>query len=368
MERQVGQPFTIKVPNGKKYMFDINLSGEQKPRVEVQLLNGNPTPKDAILEQMADQAIKLDLNQFNAGDTIKVVIHEDGGALSNFALEQQQSRSFRDYILEEKKKLYPSFNFKRAICFDQCFYTRGFGFIEIARDLESREQANLAQTHDLFSGVGFGAILAAWYAAGRSTGDLHLWWGKELKAATKGGLHYLRTGQRKPKKLEKALRKAFRTNGRDMLMNELSKELYIPAIDISDRVMPITKKVFPMMPVYQALLCTVLDPINFDTRPIAKGFSIMDLRFKSSVKFISKNNGLITRITCPKRIYDHVNKNRTSQNLAIIAQENWLDDEGSTGNNIIVYEAKPIDEVKRFDHRKKYIEAAIFSGKGIVNV
>jgi hypothetical protein len=369
MEQVVGRPFTIKVPNGKKKLVEINLSGERAPRVEVQLLNSNPTKKEIIVDQMTEQALKLDLNSFQPNDTLKLVIHEDGHPIANYMIEQKSSQDFRESIIEGRKKLFIRHNYKRAICFDQCFYTRGFGFIEIARDLEAKEQANLAGTYDLFSGVGFGAIIAAWYAAGRSTYDLSLWWGKELRKATRGGLKYLRTGQRNPKKVERALRKAFKVNGRDMLMGQLSKELFIPAMDISGRTLLITKKELPVMPVYQALMCTVLDPIDFDTKPIAKGYSIMAGDFtRSSVSFLINNTGLVTNITCPQRIYNHNQRTRSLQNIAVIMKEHLLGSGRRPSNNLVAYEAKPIDAVKRFDSRKKYIEAAIMSGKEVVNV
>lgn len=369
MEQVVGRSFTIKVPNGQRKLVDINLSGERAPRVEVQLLNGNPTKKEVEIEQMTEQNLRLDLSAFRPNDTLKLAIHEDGNAIASHIIDQRNSQNFREFVTTEKKKLFIKDNYRRAICFDQCYYTRGFGFIEVARDLESKESANLASTYDLFSGVGFGAILAAWYAAGRSTHDLTLWWGKELLSATKGGLKYLRTGQRNPNKIEKALRKVFRINGRDMLMGQLSKELFIPAMDISGRTLPITKKSKPMMPVYQALMCTVLDPIDFDTKPIAKGYSIMAGDFsRSSVNFLVGNGGLITNIASPQRIYDHKQRGRTLQNMAVIMKEHWMGSGRRPSNNLVVYEIKPTDEVKKFDNRKQYIEAAIMSGKGVVNV
>jgi hypothetical protein len=366
--RQLGQPFSIVVPNGKKKIEHFPFSGEKEASVKVLSVNGAETRKNATMIACdQSQSAQLIFNQFEPGHKLILVVQEDGEVLTRFFEGQVKGQNHRAYIEGQTEKLYPEFKHKSCLAIDQCFYIRGFGIIELAKDLDLKFQCHLSKQYDMFSGIGYGAIIAAWLASGKSLLDLKEWWEKDLRKAVTG-LSFSQDGRRNPRKLINTIRKAFLVNKRDLTLAELEKDLFLPCMDISQRPLAIHRKAFPVMPVYQAIACSLIDNERFKSKPMVKGYSVMMGDFvKSPVNFFKNSNIVVTNLSCPSRMYDHGKKKRSLQQMAIIRKEIAFSREHKERRNLIEYLCHPIDGAKSFDTRKKAIEAAIHSGKGVIN-
>jgi hypothetical protein len=357
---EIGKPFSVKIPNSRALIVEGNFSGEREANCYP---SDNRLPNQSI--EVAGQQAAITFDGIPIGSAVELTIQEDGAVLVPFLREHEESLSFRETVEAQYKNLFPTFS-GQALVFDQCYYTRGLGLIEIASSLESKLTQTLNSYYSVFSGVGYGAIIALWASRGGNMADLKNWWLTDLKKATRG-VSLFGSGRRNPNKLIKAIRKLFQELGDDLYLSDLKTDVFIPCIDISGRALPLTAKAFPRLKIYEAIACTILDPVEFNTNAFMEGYSLMAGDFvKSPVRYLAHNSGLkITNIFSPARVYDHSSNKRSLQNMAIIQKETQFKLEEKNGN-ITRYECKPIDNVRKFDKRSEALQAAIFSGQGIV--
>lgn len=361
---EVGKPFVAVIPNGLKLAVQANLSGTRQPTCQIISSNSWEDPKVAFIGQ--DLIIHF-VPGTPPGQSVELVIRENGPWITEEQVEAQQASTFRTSVEQSYNRLFPALPSGKAMTFDQCFYTRGVGQCKLAEDVESLN-GPLYKNFQVFGGCGFGAIIAAHFAAGGDAKTIAAWWSKDLKKSLKSFGAFIK-GRKNPRALIKVLKSHFTLNSRPILLMDLKADIYIPVSDINGKSFAITKKTMPSMPVYEAVMCSVLDPIEFETKPYIKGMGILigDL-YKSPDWLIYKSNNAlkITSIGAPSRLYNHGTKKRSRENLSLIIKENFhrIEQDRSKGLNVNRLECFPIDHIHKFDFTARGYNAAYNSALG----
>lgn len=369
---KIGKPFTVVVPSdgGGRLYIKTDATGSHKANVDlVRIQKGSG--KNPIIEMHGQDGLLI-VEDFAPSSVLVLVVRENGDRLTGIQDNTENDSTFREIIELAYNDLFPDFKtINNAIVFDQSFYTRALGQIELAKSIESVQAGKLLGVYDLFSGVGFGAIMAAWAACGGEMSFLSDWWATKLKKAMKSNLSILRTSRRSQGPVRKAVRKLFKQNGRDLTFGDLQKDLFIPYMDISGRTIAFRKEDHQGTPIYIAVLGSLLDPDLFNTKPIVDKFrgekyGISAGSFvKSPRNFIQKNNPSIvcTEIGSPARIYNHKQDKKPAIAVAGIYKEIAFRSEERSGHNTIFHLANPIDGIRKIDLRKKATNLAIQSGQ-----
>lgn len=278
---------------------------------------------------------------------------------------------FRGEIEEGKKKLFPVLNHASCISFDQSYFTRTIGQLNI--------QAELGNDFSLFSGAGFGVIQAFSGALGRNTERLASWFTRGLRdsihksVVAKAGevvasFMFEYDGQRlRTKPIINAIRKHFSDNGRDLLIRDCNKDVFIPIMDISGRIKVVNKKDYPNLPIYRAISAALFDPIFFKTKPEVQGLGVLNGDIaKNNAAFIRKNNPTlnIVSVGSPVRLFDKGETliNRDDLSLLISDQKHITDLLVDIGGPYKRYQCSPIDECYQFATDRRSMELALSSG------
>jgi hypothetical protein len=368
----VGKKFTVRVPNGRALPIESNFSGTQRPTVTI---TSSISYKPPVLSYTGQVAIIHFDNSTPIGAAVELLILENGEYLNHaFKAKVTKSKAFRNEVEDSYKLLFPSFDFPNALTFDQSYWTRGIGQIEILKKLRDKSNGELWKDFSLFAGVGFGGIQALFVASGKSIDELGIFWMGPLKKALSQPKSAI-TGQRSPAPIEKVLKKVFnnKQSKREMLLMDLKREVFIPLMDINGKCLAITKKAFPMMTVAEAAFLSCIDPLEFKTKPKIKGYSVTDSSFIKNPDTLLKVNSprmMQTSIGSPNRMVNHGNKQRTLENMALINKEQshrlTLMNQELGGIKRTRYECSPIDQFKKFDFSNKAINAAINSAFEVV--
>lgn len=278
---------------------------------------------------------------------------------------------FRGEVEEGRKALFPVLHVANCISFDQSYFTRTIGQINI--------QEKLGNNYTLFSGAGFGAIQAFWGALGRDAEDLMKWFINDLKKAIhKGparktsefviGVLFERDGKRlDPSRAKKVIKKLFKKGKGDLLVRDCNKDIFIPIEDISGRIKVVTKETYPDLPIHRVVSAAVFDPIFFKTKPTVQGLGVLNGDIaKNNNYFLRKNNPHlnITSVGCPVRLFDKGSSKISREDLAlkISDRKHETDLMVEIGGSYKRYQCKPIDEVYQFATGQKSIELAFASG------
>jgi hypothetical protein len=364
---QVGKKFLVKVPNGLALNVEVNLSGTRRPTVEIV---NSATIKQPSISYSGQRATIHFAQGTPLGASLELLVLENGVYLDPEFVEQvEQSKAFREEIEELLDQLYPVLNVSSAMTFDQCYWTRGVGQIEIIKALEIK-QGDLWRQYQVFGGMGFGAIQALALAFGCSADDLDNFWMGPLKSSLSQAKASI-TGQREPAPVKRALAKFFRGQKTkiDPTLKDLRAEVFIPLMDINGKPLVITKAKYPMMRIADAAALACLDPIEFKMKAQVGGYSIIGTPLAKSVDYMltHNNKGLKpVSVGCPSRIIDYGNKPRSVENLAIINQDRIMRLSMQEPVARVRYECGPIDMFRKFDFGKKAISAAINSAYGVV--
>jgi hypothetical protein len=365
-EIQIGKKFTFAVPNTLVRSVSGNFSGD---KVRAEVLNSHKTDRVSI------EPVKIEVNgsecklHFRGGtqnSPVEIILHED---MSENRIEE--ACNLREEIANSYKKLLIPFPMaSNALTFDQSYYTRGLGQLQVAAALERNLGKNLAGEYNLFSGMGFGAIMAAYFALGKDTSSLKEWWARKLNKAVKSGMSEIVNGRKSPRKVKSALRKLFLDETkRPLLMSDLQKHLVLYLKDINGCIVMIDSNKYPSMPVWEAVSWAALNPIDFNTNPQIAGKALLIGDFEKSPDSLLRlgNNHLrITSICSPVRVYNHGKRKRSMENLAMIMKEVNFQKEQNSDLGVTKLECSPIDNIKKYDTSRKGLTAAIHSANGVL--
>lgn len=278
---------------------------------------------------------------------------------------------FRGIVEEGRRSLFPVLNVANCISFDQSYFTRTIGQLNI--------QERLGNNFSLFTGSGFGAIQAFWGALDRDVEELTQWFLNDFRntmhkglfkktGETFAGLMFEHDGKRlNPSGPKKAIRKLFKKGEGDLLVRDCKKDIFIPIEDISGRVKIVTKATYPDLPIYLVLAASVFDPIFFKTKPIVEGLGVLNGDVaKNNSAFLRKNNPHlnITSVGSPVRLFDKGTATITREDLAlkISDRKHETDLMVEISGSYKRHQCSPIDECFQFATDQKSMELAFASG------
>jgi hypothetical protein len=199
---EIGRPFSLKVPNGRRQNIKVVLGNVRKPTVSVigshrkvktPTLTINPVSTD----NEYSGAIEFHENT-PIGERLEMVAYENGAYFNHAdqaALEKAQS--FRQEIQSSYDNLYPEFNLSKACTFDSSAWTRSIGQIQIANQLERKLGHELYKEFPIFAGCGLGVIQALHFANGGNAGTLAQWWLSKFKKSLGNGISTVLGDQRR---------------------------------------------------------------------------------------------------------------------------------------------------------------------------
>jgi len=280
---------------------------------------------------------------------------------------------FRSEIKESQRQLTPILNHRNCLSFDQSYFTRTIGQIEIQKKIST-------SGIDLFSGAGFGSLQAFWGALGWNPNDLQKFFCIKLRDAIKKGIvrkmYEITTSvlidskyeRLATKYIEAELKKVFSVKKRPLTLRDCTKDVFIPIQDISGRTMIITKQNYPNMPIYVAVGASLFDPVFFETK---KHFNHMGVLNGDVVKnndfLINKNNPNMNMVSvgCPVRIFDKGFDRISRSDLALKISDQKHETDLIMSSMIDAkykrYQCHPIDEVYQFAYHDNAIELAMGS-------
>jgi hypothetical protein len=279
---------------------------------------------------------------------------------------------FRGQIKKSQEKLFPILKHGNAISFDQSYYTRTLGQLQIQKSLEEKH-GRLSDVFSLSTGAGFGALQALWLALGEDTEELiHHFCNGIRKAVSPSTvkkipafIFSMDTDRLNPKYLDKAFKNIFKK----AKVRDLKTDIFIPIMDVSGRVQVFTKSNFKSELLSDIAFCAVPDPVFFKLKPYKNGMGVLNGDIaKNNDVFIRKNNPSIniTSVGSPVRYYDkgYSHMNRETLSLKISDQKHqtdlWFADEMNGPRTR--HECKPIDEVYYFSVKQSQMEKALDSG------
>lgn len=363
---QVGKEFTFSIPNSCEKTVEGNFAGGA---IRAEVLNSNKTDPisiNPVAIKVDGSTCKMNFKKGTGNKAVKMILHE---SMTDERI--QEASNLREEIFNSYQKLLIPFPMaSNALTFDQSYYTRALGQLQIAANLERNNGKKLADTYDLFSGMGFGSIMAAYFALGKDTSHLKEWWARKLNKAVKSGLSEITNGRKSPRKVKTALRKLFLDEAkRPLLMGDLQRHLVLYLKDINGCIIIIDSKKYPSMPIWEAVSWVALNPIDFNTKPQIESKALLIGDFEKSPDALLRlgNNHLrITSICSPVRVYDHGKRKRSMENLAMIMKEVNFQKERVNSIGVNHLECSPIDNIKKYDTSRKGLAAAIHSANGVL--
>lgn len=282
------------------------------------------------------------------------------------------NRYFRGEIEAGRKKLFPVLNHANCISFDQSYFLRTIGQLNI--------QEKQGNDFSLFSGAGFGTIQAFAGALNMDISDVAKWFVTDLRnsihksfleKATQVAASIMveiDSNRLNTKPIKKVIRKFFSDGKRDLLVRDCKKDVFITLQDISGRIETITKETNPNFPIYEVISAAIFDPVFFKTKADQiKGFGVMggDVA-KNNDSFIRKNNPSLNIISVgsPVRLFDKgkTNINRADLSLRISDRKHETDLMVEIDGPYKRYQCNPIDECYQFDTDQESMEIALLSG------
>lgn len=367
----------MRVPNSKRLKVQGNFSGTEL-FTEIISQTGLTHPKMSLNSQ--DQTAEIIFNDdHKVGVSYTMVTTEQEAVVKTYEKPNVKKsiatkQYFRGEIEEGRKSLFPVLNVANCIVFDQSYYTRTIGQLNI--------QERLGNNYSLFSGSGFGTIQAFWGALDRDIEYLTKWFVNDLKSAVHKsalkktgefivGIFYDKiaydSDRLNPKRAKRAIRKLFKKDSGDLLVRDCKKDIFIPVEDISGRIKVVTKDIYPDRPIYQVIAASIFDPVFFKTKPEIEGMGILigDVA-KNNASFLRKNNPNlnITSVGSPVRLFDKGTELISREDLAlkISDRKHETDLMVDIGGSYKRYQCSPIDECYQFATDQKSIELAFASG------
>jgi len=363
---QVGREFTFAVPHGRVKSVDGNFAGG---KVWAEILNIHPTDAVSIEPEKIEvegSICRLHFRKGTENKGVKIILHES--MTEDRILE---SSNLREEISASYQKLQIPFPMaSNALTFDQGYYTRGLGQLQIASGLERNLGKRLVGEYNLFSGMGFGAIMAAYFALGNDTASLKKWWVEKLNKAVKTRATEIVSGRKSTARPKAALRRLFSDETRrPLLMSDIQKHLVLYLQDINGCIIIIDSDKYPSLSIWEAVSWVALNPVDFNTKPEIEGQALLIGDFEKSpdsLLRIGNNHLRITSICSPVRVYDHGKRKRNMENLAMILKEVGFHGEIKESLGVNRLECSPIDNIKKYDTSKKGLTAAIHSANGVI--
>lgn len=374
-EISVNRKFSATVNQSKQVRLRGNFSGTT---TYCEIVNRQDRHRPKTTVSMIDQTILIEFDGNHlVGEVYDMFITEQELVVKKYDKPTNKksvagSQYFRGQIDEERKKLTPILKYANCISFDQSYFTRTIGQLNI--------QSKLNNDVALFSGAGFGVLQAFAGALDFDIEEFTVWYTTEFRnslhvgalgkiggAILKKASDSFDNKRLKSKKATKTIRKHFRTGNRDLLVRDCKKDIFIPVWDISRKVIVIRKSSFPNIPIYQVIASAIFDPVYFKTKPIIEGMGVMNGDIiKNNAAFIRKNNPTlnIVSVGSPVRQFDKGIDTITREDLAV----KNADDKHETDLMVDIsgpykrLECKPIDESYQFDTRLKAMEIALISG------
>ena len=280
---------------------------------------------------------------------------------------------FRGQVEESRKLLLAPLPHSNCISFDQSYFTRTIGQLQIQEKLEG--------DYSLYSGAGFGVIQAFWGALGRDTKDLAKWFVNDFrKAFHKGAVSSTssviaslvfdvdnkRFGIQKAKS---ALRKLFSDEKRDLLVRDCVSDVFIPVQDISGRIKVVNKQNYSNLPIYLAISASLFDPVFFKTKPQVEGLGVMtgDVAKNNDIFMRATNPHInITSVGSPVRLFDKGGSLIKRDDLSLKVSDQKHTNELFMSSLIPApytrYQCNPIDECYQFATDQEAMSIALTSG------
>lgn len=286
---------------------------------------------------------------------------------------------FRSEVKKSKSEIYHVLRYPECFSFDQSYYLRMLGNIQVQSKIEKKHGLNQSA---VYSGAGFGALQAIWAAFGWASEDLSVFARTKLRNAIRRGplkagavklsdfAMGVKTNKLPTGKIEKLFKKTFSENGRPLKMQDLKSDVFLPIQDISGVTRVITKQSQPKAAIWEVLSACVFDPVFFDVKKkYSSGMGILKGAVaKNNDQFIRKNNPSlkITSIGSPERCFDKTGQNRPSDEMIVksILSDKYgkdLEISSSIEGNYMRFECAPLDEFEQFATSDKAIEAAMRS-------
>ncbi len=331
----------------------------------------------------ADQTATISFNaDHKVGSAYTMITTEQELVVKTYAKPEVKKsiagqRYFRLQIQDSQKALTPFLTHQNCLSFDQSYYTRTIGQIEIQKKLESKRGA-LHSYYSLFSGAGFGSIQAFWSALGWRSSDLQIWFTTGLRKSIKkqplkkalevsiAVLFGSDDDRRTPKKIEKELRKAFSIEGRDLTVRECKSDVFIPIQDLSGKTIVINKENYPNMPIYVAIGASIFDPVFFKTEPHLSNLGVLNGDVvKNNDWLIKKNNQniAIDSVGSPVRCFNRGSSKIRKKDLALKISDQKHETDLIMSKSIAStrYECYPIDEFFQFAVTDSAVQTALSS-------
>lgn len=364
----------MKVPNSKQLKLHGNFAGTQ-------LFASITNRQDRSHPEMILGPDQIATMKFNGNhlisETYDIVVTEQDSVVKTYERPPNKKsiagiQYFRGEIEESRKKLSTHLNYANCVSFDQSYFLRTIGQLEI--------QKTLGNDFSLFTGAGFGVIQAFAGALGLDVDVLANWYVSDFKNSIKKSFG-LKTGEAilklghdqydnkrfNPRSARKTLRHFFRTGKRDLLVRDCKKDIFIPIQDVSGRVEVVTKQLTPNFKIYEVISACIFDPLFFKTKPEIKGFGVSngDLA-KNNNAFIREGNPTINIISVgsPVRCFDWGTDSISREQLSVHnkMEKHLADLSIEIKGHYTRHECKPIDEYHQFETKQRAMDSAWQSG------
>jgi len=368
-------PYTVIIPNSKRLRIEGDFSGTE---LSTEIINqtGLTHPKMSLTSQDKSAEIIFQYDH-KVGVSYTMVTSEKCLVVKSYdkpPIKKSISglQYFRGKNEEGREKFFPVLKFSSCISFDQSYFLRTIGQLNI--------QEKLGNQFSLFSGAGFGVIQAFAGALDMDISEVMKWFVNDLRNSIHKSILKKTTqlfisfmidfdGERlNPKPIKKVIRKFFSKNNRDLLVRDCKGDVFIILQDISGRTATVTKGITPNFPIYEVISASIFDPVFFKTRADQiKGFGVMggDVA-KNNNSFIRKNNPSLSIISVgsPVRLFDKGKDliSRSDLSLKISDRKHETDLVVKIKDPYKRHQCKPIDECFQFATDRESMELAFLSG------